>query len=79
MNKKERAKIEIMCREIGYNEKQIKTIIKRAPKNTTAADVATLIVWAWAFGAAFALVEPAGLSKDLTLSRVIRFLKKYQK
>jgi hypothetical protein len=78
MNKKEIAKLEKMFRDIGLNEKQIKTLIKSAPKNTTAADVATLVIWAWAFGAAFALVESAGLSKDITLSRVIRFLKKYQ-
>ena len=48
MNKKERAKIEIMCREIGYNEKQIKTIIKRAEKyNLTVLNLLAGFTCAW--------------------------------
>ena len=78
MNKKEIAKSEKLLRTLGFNEKQIKTIIKKAGKNTTAADLTTLVLWVWAFSVAFTLAEIVGLPKEITINRVMKFLKKYQ-
>ena len=78
MNKKEIAKSERLLRKLGYNEKQIKTIIKKAGKNTTAEEVATLAMWTLAFSVAFVLAEIVGLPNEITIPRVIKLLKKYQ-
>lgn len=78
MNKKEIAKSEKLLRKLGFNEKQIKTIIKKAGKNTTAEDLKTLVLWVWAFSVVFTLAEIVGMPKEITINRVMKFLKKYQ-
>ena len=78
MNKKEIAKSERLLRKLGFSEKQIKTIIKKAGKNTTTEGIATLVMWAWAISVALALAESVGLPKEITINRVMEFLKKYR-
>ena len=78
MNKKEIAKSERLLRKLGFSEKEIKTIIKKAGKNTTAEDITTLAMWTLAVSVAFVLAEIVGLPNEITIPRVIKLLKKYQ-
>jgi endonuclease V-like protein UPF0215 family len=66
MNKKEKAKSEKLLRKLGFSEKQIKTIIKKAGKNTTAEDLAILI-WAWDLSVAFAIAEIFSLRTEIPM------------
>ena len=72
MNKKERAKIEIMCREIGYNEEQIQCLIRMAEKHKLTANSLPAYLLAIGFGRAFLLTAiQTDLFRDGTLEKMI--------
>ena len=66
MNKKEKAKSERLLRKLGFSEKQIKTIIKKAGKTTTAEELA-IMIWAWDLSIAFAIAKTFGLHTEIPM------------
>ena len=66
MNKKDKAKSEKLLRKLGFSEKQIKTIIKKAGKNTTAEDLA-IFIWAWDLSVALAIAEIFSLRTEIPM------------
>jgi hypothetical protein len=73
MNKKEIAKVEKMLRELGYNEKQIKIIIKEIKKHKfTYENLLLILRWGVTCGIAVALAKDVEPSKTKKPKKVIR-------
>ena len=66
MNAKDKAKSERLLRKLGFSEKEIKTIIKKAGKNTTAEYLA-IFIWAWDLSVAFAIAEIFSLHTEIPM------------